>query len=156
MAKPSLITNRRQLLIGAGALALTGAALPAYAFGSRALSRGGGAPGFDPASLAFFRAAKAEGELRKCPLTNWEDEQEYYTLYRAFIDAELTLANTPATSLTGISAKIKRLGADMLWKHGDMCMASRLGFSALTDLHRMIAATSPGWPADALNPGRRS
>ena len=165
MAKPSLTTNRRDLLIGASAFAVTGGAvaLPGSAPLSGMspamdvlVSPAREAPGPDPAHAAYVRATKAEGELRKCRRANGEDKQEFHALYRAFIDAELSLADTAATSLMGVSAKITRIAADQWWRHGDMCMGSRLGFSVLADLKRMIAATPPGWPGEAPNIGRRS
>ena len=162
MAKPSLTTNRRDLLIGASAFAVTGGASalpgspPLSAIGpamDALASPAGEAPGLDPAYVLYVRATAAEGRVNAFSGRN---AGEHDALYDAYIAAQLKLAATPSTSLMGVRGKMKRLAADRFWEPDDSWLESCLGLSVLADLWRMIAATPPGWPGQAPNLGRRS
>ncbi len=139
MADHTPITNRRQLLIGTSALALTGALAGAAPVKALLPAPSPNFSALDPAQLAYNRAVQLEKEMRVCQGWRGKPGKKFYALYRKFIDAELALADTEAASLSGIKVKVMRIGADMLWREGDHCMASRLGFSVMADLDRMIA-----------------
>ena len=89
MATPSSSTNRRQLLIGAGALATTGA----VSMGATLRS----AP--DPAYLLYLRAVRSEAAVNN--FRGDEEGDEYKALFDIHIATERKLAATPATSLIG-------------------------------------------------------
>ncbi len=149
MADHTPITNRRQLLIGTSSLALTGAvtgaltgaALPVQALLPPALQ----SPdplGRDPAHMAYYRVREAEAALRVSP----NNQEAYNARYNILAAAEETLAETDATSLMGVRAKLKHIITVMDWGVHDRCIECHLCRSALDDLNQMIVATPPGWP----------
>ena len=143
MAKPSSSTNRRQLLIGTGALAATAATgLDATVWS-----------GPDPAYLLYLHVVRTDDAFNN--FTGDEESDEYRTLFDTLITAERKLAATPATSLMGVWGKMKRIADDQCWKPGDYYLESCLGLSVLADLNRMAAATVPGWSGEILGVGSR-
>ena len=144
MATPSSITNRRKLLIGTGTLALTGAVWP----GSTLLSDP------DPAYMLYLRAVRIEAEFNA--FGGDEEGSEYRALFEIYIATERKLAATPTTSLMGVWGKMQRLAHDQFWAPDDTTLEFSLGLSVLGDLNRMVAATTPGWPDEAPEQGRRS
>ena len=144
MAKPSSSTNRRQLLIGAGALAATGAVgLDATLWSEP-----------DPAYLLYLRAVRSEAAINN--FRGDEEGDEYKALFDTHIATERELATTPATSLMGVWGKMKRLADDQYWAPDDYCLESCLGLSVLADLNRMVAANFPGWSGDGQDRGGES
>lgn len=136
MAKSSSSTNRRQLLIGSGALAATGTVgLDATLWSEP-----------DPAYLLYLRAVRSETAINS--FRGDEEGDEYKTLFDSHIATERKLAATPATSLMGVWGKMKRLADDQYWAPDDYCLESCLGLSVLADLNRMTAANFPGWSED--------
>ena len=84
MAKPSCITNRRQLLIGTGAPAATAAT-------GLNPTRWSGP---DPAYLLYLRAVRTEAMYDG--FGGDEESDEYRALFETYIAAERKLAATPA------------------------------------------------------------
>ena len=143
MAKPSSSTNRRQLLIGTGALAATAATgLDATVWS-----------GPDPAYLLYLHVVRTDDAFNN--FTGDEESDEYRTLFDTLITAERKLAATPATSLMGVWGKMKRIADDQCWKPDDCYLESCLGLSVLADLNRMAAATVPGWSGETPGVGSR-
>ena len=136
MATPSSSTNRRQLLIGAGALAATGA----VGLDTNLWSKP------DPAYLLYLRVVRTEAAVNN--FRGDEEGDEYKALFDTHIATERKLASTPATSLMGVWGKVKRLADDQYWAPDDYCLESCLGLSVLADLNRMTAANFPGWSGD--------
>ena len=144
MAKPSSSTNRRQLLIGAGALAATAATgLDATVWSSP-----------DPAYLLYLRAVRTEDAYNN--FAGDEESDEYRALFDTLIATERKLAATLATSLMGVWGKMKRIADDQCWKPGDPYLESCLGLSVLADLDRMASAAVLGWSGDTPCLGRQS
>ena len=143
MATPPSSTNRRQLLIGAGALATTGAVGLDTTPSSKP----------DSAYLLYLHVVRTDDAFNN--FTGDEESDEYRALFDTLIAAERKLAATPATSLMGVWGKMKRIADDQCWKPGDYYLDSRLGLSVLADLNRMAAATAPGWSGKALDSGSR-
>ena len=143
MAKPSSSTNRRQLLIGTGALAATAATgLDATVWS-----------GPDPAYLLYLRAVRTDDAYNN--FTGDEESDEYRALFDTLIATEQKLAATPATSLMGVWGKMKRIANEQCWKPGDHYLESRLGLSVLADLNQMAIATVPGWSGETPGVGSR-
>ena len=139
MAKPSSSTNRRQLLIGAGALAATGTMGLDATLWSKP----------DPAYLLYLRAVRSETAINK--FRGDEGGDEYKALFDTHIATERKLTATPATSLMGVWGKMKRLADDQYWGPDDYCLEPCLGLSVLADLNRMTAANFPGWSSDGYD-----
>ena len=141
MATPSSSTNRRQLLIGAGALAATGTmGLDATLWSEP-----------DPAYLLYLRAVRSEAAINN--FRGDEEGDEYKALFDTHIATERKLAATPATGLMGVWGKMRRLADDQYWEPSDYCLESCLGLSVLADLNRMVAAAVPEWSGEALDSG---
>ena len=140
MADPFIITNRRQLLTGVGAVVGSGALTAGVLFSNPLIANEivDAVTQLDPACAAFECCTEIEQRLWVYPP---EEEAGFYALYRTFINAELTLADTPAESLWGVRGKLHRLAKDMTWREGDNRMCSRLGLSLLRDLDRMTGET---------------
>ena len=144
MAKPSSNTNRRQLLIGTGALAATAATgLDATVWSSP-----------DPAYLLYLHAVRTDDAYNN--FTGDEESGEYRALFDTLIATERKLAATPATSLLGVWGKMKRLADDQYWEPDGYCAEFCLGLSVLADLNRMAAASFPNWSGDGQDPGSES
>ena len=146
---PNHTPNRRQLLSGASALALGGAALAGTTLLPQPLL-GAEAPtplllSIDPAYLAYVAATESE---RACNTFKGDEESAVYdALYNTYSNAERKLGATPATSLIGLRGKIERLAANQYWDPEDGCHESCLGLSLLADLRRM-ATLRRGWKPD--------
>ncbi len=143
MADHTPITNRRQLLIGTSALALTSVALPAAALAPAALQNPDPL-GRDPAHLAYYWVREAEAKLRVFT----GGREGYNKLYNDLAAAEEALAETDATSLMGVHAKLKHIITVMDWGVHDRCIEAHLCRSALDDLNQMIVATPPDFAFD--------
>ena len=143
MAKPSISTNRRQLLFGTGALA----AMAATSLDTTAWS------GPDPAYLLYLRVVRTDDAPNN--LTGDEESDDYRMLFDTLIAAERKLAATPATSLMGVWGKMTRIADGQCWKPGDDYLESCLGLSLLADINRMAAATVPGWSIETPESGSR-
>ncbi len=162
MAEKPSITDRRHLLIGTSALALTGA-LTGVSTGAPAPEKVWRPPfamaaetsGVDPAYVLYIRAKRAETQVNAFRGGSM-DELEYKALFNTYITTERKLAATPARSLKGVLGKMKRIAADQEWQADDPYLVSCLGLSVMADLRRMIAALPTGWPGSTMDLGGQS
>ena len=128
MANFTSITNRRQLLMAAGALVATRAS---------GLDTGNFAEP-DPAYLAYLHVVASESAVNK--FGGDEDSEEYESLLDTFLASERQLASIPSTSPLGIRSKMARLAHDEGWSpHFGACMGS----SILADLEVLIVSNPP-------------